>query len=144
MLRWQLQNCLLNLVNYFEVLYLILIKQNLSAWGAGHSAKKKYTLFWCDVWYCWSIIYISNLELLFRSSFGILGSLIFYIPSCYHDFVKTDIFFECLYWFRGRYLTRKFTKELNHDIFIHIPKNIPAISKSENIIQNLIKLHLKF
>lgn len=137
---------LLNLVNYFEDSYLILIKQNLSAWGAGHLAKKKYTLFWCEVLYCWSIIYISNLELLFRSSFGILGSLIFYIPSCYNDLVKSDLFFECLYYFRGRYLIRKFTKELNHrykDIFIHIPKNIPAISRLENIKQNLMKLHLK-
>lgn len=45
------------------------------------------------------------------------------------------------------YLIRKSTKELNHrhdHIFIHIPENIPVILKSENIKQNIMKLHLKF
>lgn len=45
------------------------------------------------------------------------------------------------------YLIRKSTKELDHrhdHIFIHIPENIPAIFKSENIKQNIMKLHLKF
>lgn len=45
------------------------------------------------------------------------------------------------------YLIRKSTKGLNHrhdHIFIHIPENIPVILKSENIKQNIMKLHLKF